>query len=348
VWGMLRNPAYRGNACYGKTELKPRQRITRPLRQRQGLPSRDSANHERPRGEWIAVPVPALVQEEIFALAQEKLEANKRYAPRRTIEPTLLQGTLVCQQCGYSLYRASTQTSKRKLHYYRCIGSDGYRRLKGPVCTNRPIRQDALDAFVWNEIIRLLDDATLIEGEIDRRREAARNADPLRKREEELRCEQARLEKSSDRLVQAYQEGLLTLPQLRKRMPELRKQAQAVESELQSLEMAAVEDAQYLCLAENLATFRSKLRIRAETLEIRERQQILRLLVKEILVGPNTITIRHSIPIPSSPSASHDAPRPVFAPSAGSPAPSCLLRSGSHHPALRNALLPGRFQDHLE
>ena len=49
VWGMLRNPAYRGRACYGKTELRPRQRITRPLRKRHGLASRDSANHERPR-----------------------------------------------------------------------------------------------------------------------------------------------------------------------------------------------------------------------------------------------------------------------------------------------------------
>src|SRR5207244_673948 len=53
VWGMLRNPAYRGRACYGKTELRPRQRITRPLRKRQGLASRDSANHERPRQDWI-------------------------------------------------------------------------------------------------------------------------------------------------------------------------------------------------------------------------------------------------------------------------------------------------------
>jgi hypothetical protein len=35
----------------------------------------------------------------------------------------------------------------------------------------------------------------------------------LRKREEELRREKARVEKSSERLVTAYQEGLLTLPQ---------------------------------------------------------------------------------------------------------------------------------------
>src|SRR5580704_4881847 len=49
VWGMLRNPAYRGIACYGKTEQRPRLRITRPLRQRKALPSRDVGGHERPR-----------------------------------------------------------------------------------------------------------------------------------------------------------------------------------------------------------------------------------------------------------------------------------------------------------
>src|SRR6202790_1013501 len=32
VWGLLRNPAYEGKACYGKTEQSERQRITRPLR----------------------------------------------------------------------------------------------------------------------------------------------------------------------------------------------------------------------------------------------------------------------------------------------------------------------------
>ena len=155
---------------------------------------------------------------------------------------------LVCQQCGYALYRTSTRTSKQNLHYYRCIGSDGYRRLKGPVCTNRPVRQDSLDQFVWDEMIRLLDDPALVQAEIDRRREAARQANPLRKRDEELRREQARLEKSIERLINAYQEGLVTLPQLRHRMPELRRQIQAVESELHSLEIAAVDEARYLQL----------------------------------------------------------------------------------------------------
>ena len=91
VWGMLCNPANCGKACYGKTELRPRQRITRPLRQRHGVASRDSANHERPRQEWIEVPVPPLVSQEVFDLAQEQLQKNTHHSPRRTMEPTLLQ-----------------------------------------------------------------------------------------------------------------------------------------------------------------------------------------------------------------------------------------------------------------
>jgi hypothetical protein len=75
-------------------------------------------------------------------------------------------------------------------------------------------------------------------------------------------------------------------------MPALQKQTQAVEAELQSLKMAAVDEANYLQLAESLAGFRSKLQIRAEALDIAERQQIQRLLVKEVLVGNATTTLR--------------------------------------------------------
>jgi len=105
-----------------------------------------------------------------------------------------------------------------------------------------------------------------------------------------------RLENHMERLVSAYQEGLVTLAQLRQRMPDLQKRSQAVESELHSLEMAVVDETRYLKLAENLTGFRTKLRVRAQTLDVRERQQLLRLLVKEILVGADALTIRHSIP----------------------------------------------------
>jgi len=149
---------------------------------------------------------------------------------------------------------------------------------------------------------------------------------------------QVRMEKNSERLVTAYQEGLVTLAQLRQRMPALQKQAQAVGSELQSLEMAAVDQAKYLQLAESLGGFRTKLRVRAETLDVAVRQQILRLVVKEVLVGADTITLRHSIPIPQSGPGSNGSPVPPSGVTGSKPNPGYLLRSGSRYP-LRRSLL---------
>src|SRR6266496_3324319 len=338
VWGILRNPAYAGKACFGKTELRPRQRITRPLRQRNRISSRNSANHERPRQDWIEIPVPALVNETTFALAQEQLEKNKHHSPRRTIDPILLGGMLVCQQCGYALYRVSTHTSKHKLNYYRCIGSDGYRHLKGPVCRNRPIRQDYLDEFVWKEVVRLLDDPALIQCEIDRRMEAARKADPFRKREQNLRQQHKRLENHMARLVTAYQEELITLAELRQRIPSLRKQQQTLESQLHSLEIASEDQSTYLRLAETLSEFRGRLRSRAETLDVIERQKIVRLVVQEILVGSETIRIRHSIPVVDPGPGSNGGPR---LPNNTPPKvrdKSYLLRTWSHQSAVSESV----------
>jgi site-specific DNA recombinase len=301
VWGVLRNPAYKGEACFGKTRIAPRQRITRPLRLRGGVATRNSASHERPREDWIAIAVPPVVSEETFALAQERLEANKTHAPRRTITPSVVQGLVSCSKCGYALYRTSTQSSARKIYYYRCLGSDAYRHLGKLICDNKPVRQDLLDEIVWMEVVRLLEEPQLIQGEIDRRLAAARKADPTKRREEMLRRELARIRKGIDRLLTAYQEGLLSLDELRGRMPELRQREQANNAELQAIVNQLVDRAAYLRLAETLTTFLSRLRTSADTLDVSERQRILRLLVKEVLVGDDKIIIRHSIPLPTGP-----------------------------------------------
>jgi site-specific DNA recombinase len=337
VWAILRNPAYRGTACFGKTQVAPRQRVTRPLRLRGGIAARDSANHERPRADWIEIPVPAIVSAETFALAQERLQGNKIHAPRRTIEPSVVQGLVSCRKCGYAMYRTSTRSSARKIHYYRCLGADAWRRLGGSVCDNRPVRQDLLDGVVWDAIIQLLENPDLIKAELDRRLAAARCASPTQRREEALQRDLTRMRKGMDRLLTAYQEDLLSLEELRRRMPELRQRERAIQGELQSLIDCGSDQASYLRLAETLAAFLARLCSSAETLDIPERQRIVRLLVKDVLVDDNMIVIRHSIPIPADPS--NNGP-PTSTPDRPPPASeSYLLRSGRDDAALRRAPL---------
>jgi len=297
VWAMLRNPAYKGTACFGKTQTAQRQRINnRTLRLRGGLPARNSASHELPREQWIEIAVPGLISEDTFALAQERLACNKQFASRRTIEPSILQGLLHCRHCGYALYRTSTRSSARKIAYYRCLGSEAWRYAGKARCSARPIRFDLLEYIVWTELVRLLEDRTLIQAELNRRLEAARNASPAQRREETLTRELAQANKRMERLLTAYQEELLSLDELRRRMPELRRREQTLRTELEMLHTQVADQAAYLRVAQTLSTFLESLRVNVQTLDVRDRQRITRLLVKEVVVGDDSITIRHSIP----------------------------------------------------
>jgi site-specific DNA recombinase len=330
VWAVLRNPAYRGLACFGKTRISARMRVMRPQRRRGVTMPSTTASHERPREEWIGIPVPALVTEESFARAQELLQQNKIRSRRRTIAPSVVQGLVSCAKCGYAFSRTSTQTSARKIHYYQCIGSQGWRKL-GPVCDNgRFVRQELLDQIVWAEVIRLLEDPALIKQELDRRLVAARASDPTRKREQSLERELTHVGKGIERLLNAYQEGLLSIEQLRERMPTLRQRQQTLRAELQAIADQTNDRAAFLRLAETLTAFLARLRSAAEMLSVMERQRIVRLLVKEVLVGDDTITIRHSIPIPSSPPQNGGSESPD--------SQNYLLCKGRDHSRTREAL----------
>jgi site-specific DNA recombinase len=122
-------------------------------------------------------------------------------------------------------------------------------------------------------------------------------------------------------LLTAYQESLLALDELRERMPNLRRREQADNAELQAIVDQSVDCAAYLRLTETLTTFLTRLRSSAGALDVSERQRVMRLLVKEILVGDDKIIIRHCIPLPMGPV---DGPPSVGADAA---LPSYLLRS---------------------
>jgi len=313
IWGMLRNPAYAGQAAYGKTRATGETvRATRQARLR-GQRSTHISREEVAPQDWKRITVPALISEEQFALAQERLHRNSRFSPRNTCRPSLLQGILVCRECGYAYYRCSTRSKNGKLReYYRCSGTDGHRRPEGRVCENRPVRLAEVDELVWTRVLALLEDPALIQAEIDRRLQTMRATHPAASRRDALERDLVRSQNAIRRLLDGYQEQLVTIDELRARTPELRKREATIQAQLDALD-AELHDAEtYLKLTETLDGFRARLTDNAESLTIEQRQQIIRLVVREVLIGEDDITIRHSIPVPT-----RDQP------------PGYLMRSGS-------------------
>ena len=298
VWGMLRNPAYAGRAAFAKTmRTQQRARLTRPARLAGRSISGNPLIADRPAEDWVQIAVPQIVSEETFQLAARRLEDNQRFAARNTKVPSLLQGLAACQACGYAHYRTSTRTATRRLYYYRCLGSDDYRYPGGRRCANLPVRADYLDQVIWDHVTALLADPTRVRAELDRRLGELQAANPTTATKARLQREQTRTATAISRLVEAYQEQLLSLAELRERMPTLRAKEQTLRGQLDALEAELVDQETYLKLAETLEGFLARLRGKADTASVPERQRVLRLLVKEVLIAPERVVIRHRIPV---------------------------------------------------
>ena len=339
VWGMLRNPAYAGQAAFGKTQtLHESPGLNRRARLEGRSIPRAVKAADRPHEEWITIPVPALITPATFERAAQRLADNKRFASRNSKIPSLLQGLSACVSCGYGYYRTSTTTSSgKKIYYYRCLGSDDYRYEGGRVCANKPVRADYLDTVVWDHIIGMIADPHLIRTEIDKRLERARTSDPATRQRGRLELALAKATTAITRMIEAFQEQLVTLDELRSRMPDLRARESNLRGQLAALDASIADRDAYLKLADDLEGFLAQLRDNAESAEVPERQRVLRLLVKDVLIGPEKITIRHRIPVREH--ATDDGQHRDQDATEGDSRPSYPLRWGRDHTALRSALL---------
>ena len=299
IWGMLRNPAYQGRAVFGKTQIIHEQPGLNRVARLQGRTTpRAVKTVDRPREEWTEIAVPAIVDQDTFARAGQRLADNKRFASRNSKIPSLLQGLAACSACGYAYYRGhTTTTAGNKIYYYRCLGSDEYRYQGGRVCGNKPVRADYLDTVVWDHITGLLADPALIRAEIDRRLTQARASDPVTRQRKQLELALAKASTSVTAMIEAYSEQLITIDELRARMPHLRAREANLRGQIEALDAQAADQDAYLKLADDLDGFLAQLRGSAATASISERQRVLRLLVKDVLIGPEKITIRHRIPV---------------------------------------------------
>jgi site-specific DNA recombinase len=299
IWGMLRNPAYPGRAVFGKTQVIHEQPGLNRIARLQGRTTpRPVKTVDRPREEWTEIPVPAIVSEDTFARVQQRLADNKRFATRGSKVPSLLQGLAACAACGYGYYRGNTTTTAgNKIYYYRCLGSDGYRYEGGRVCGSKPVRADYLDQVVWDHITGLLANPALIRAEIDKRLEQARTSDPVTRQRTRLELALAKAATSINAMIEAYSEQLITLDELRAKMPDLRARAASLRGQLDALDAQAADRDAYLKLADDLQGFLARLRGNAATASTEDRRRVLRLLVKDVLIGPEKITIRHRIPV---------------------------------------------------
>jgi site-specific DNA recombinase len=292
IWGMLKNPAYMGQAAFGKTRVGPLQPRLRAQRGRSLQPRRAYSTSEVPAEDWIAIPVPALVSEELFAAVQVQLEENRRRARQRQRGARyLLQGLVLCQQCGYAYYGKAISPSAAKGHarayaYYRCIGTDAYRFGGERVCTNTQVRTDLLDLTVWQEVCSLLEDPQRVEQEYQRRL-APPDADDQGGVDTQL----GKLRQGVARLIDSYAEGLIEKGEFEPRIGRLRQRITALEEQARQLAQAAALQDDLRLIIGRLDEFAAKVKGGLGEADWLTRRELIRALVKRVEIVEEEVNV---------------------------------------------------------
>jgi len=307
LWGMLKNPAYQGLAAFGKTRagtLRPRLRAQRggSLQPRSG-----GSTYGVPVEDWLSVPVPALVSEDVFALVQAQLDENRRRARRgqRGVR-YLLQGLLVCAGCGYAYYGKAISPGARKGHrrdyaYYRCVGSDAYRFGGQRLCQNTQVRTDRLDLAVWQAVCGLLEDPRRLAEEYSRRLQALQTV-PGKAGEVGIEAQIARVRQGIGRLIDAYAEGTIDKAEAEPRIRRFRERLQALEAQEERYRSQAQQKAELQLVIGRLEEFSAKVSAGLERLGWLGRRELIRTLVKRVEVDRERIRVVFRIDEPTFPS----------------------------------------------
>jgi len=299
VWGMLKNPAYKGFAAFGKTRIGPRRPQLRTQRGHSKTPRRTGSTYDTDASEQVLIPVPSIVSEELFAVVEKQLTENRqRGRERKRGAKYLLQGLLQCKCCGYAYYgkKVSRSSAKGKSQwaYYRCVGTDAYRFGGVRVCQNKQVRTDKLDEAVWQDACQLLRHPKLLRKEYERRLASPQESDSLTLLKKQL----ATAQRTVERLIDAYTDGVLDRGEFD---PRLERARQRVEKHQQQLDAHEHESREQASLREALAClddFTSSIDTNLESADWELRREILRTLIDRVEIEEGQLRIVYRINFP--------------------------------------------------
>ena len=317
VCGMLRNPAYIGQAAFGRSRFVPAQPRLRPIRGRPWPPRKASTRVPVAREEWIAVPVPALVEPALFAAAQAQLEENRRHRREGRRRPGwLLQGLVVCRRCGYAFYGKMARGKvggggTAEYGYYRCLGTDGHRFGGAAPCDNRSVRSDCLELAVWTEVRALLQDPHRLAAEYRRRLDELRRGAGDRAQTVALDRQAEGLRRGIGRLIDIYAEGVIERHEFQPRIAGLRERLARVEEQRRALLEAAEAERGLSLVIGRVEDLAAKVHRGLDELDWRGTREIVRALVRRIEVDGDAVEVVFRVLPPSPDGGPEDAsPRP--------------------------------------
>jgi len=277
---ILRNRSYTGRGQYNRRANDPASVGALKLIGRGRI--RHPRLKPRPQEEWIAFSVPPIISHAQWEAAQTIMKQNRKLAPRNRKRPYLLSGLMICDICNRSMH-AVTYSGRS---YYRCAHGGKNRPEGVPRHATVIVRQKA-EAAVWEALRQLLQDPVRITEAWERYKASEERGeyDHLRQRIRKLKAQR-------ERLLDAYQEGVISRCDLAKRQTPILRAMEKAERrfhEVQSLEATDL----------SLEKFTQQIQEALAATDFDLQRKVIRLLIEQIIVKEDALVIEHLVPTSS-------------------------------------------------
>jgi site-specific DNA recombinase len=211
VWRILTNEVYAGTMYFNKTH-----RIgTRDVRM--------------PREQWIPVPVPAIVDRDIFDAVQERLHSNCHGSKRNAKHFYLLgRGKLKCQ-CSYTM----TGSIHNGWRSYRCHHYSG---MEVHPCTLGEVKADTIEQIVWEWLYSVLTPTTIKAGIEAQEQMTANERATIDQRLAALQKRQKELDREAEKMIAAFKADIISMDELAKDKAVVDAERRSLEAEYRRLE----------------------------------------------------------------------------------------------------------------
>jgi site-specific DNA recombinase len=304
VRNILTNRVYTGQARYNYRQPglpKYRKVAEAPLR------SDKTGRSYRSPSEWIVSDAPAILPVELFEKAQLQLHRNAEVA-RKRYQPTsrryLLRTLVKCGECGLGMTGIHQHSKCKKYDYlyYVCRGQSPLTCGRITKCVSHRVRADRLDAVVWQSLSELLQTPTLLPQLHQSWAQTKQHTlTALTAQQEQLRQRKSRVERQSERLLDAYQAEIITLNELQLRRGKLQEEIHRLDQDIEQFARSRSSALHWQQIIEHADRFRHLLGESLERLSFADRQTVVQCLIKKVIVTGEQVDIYYIFPFDQAP-----------------------------------------------
>jgi site-specific DNA recombinase len=251
----------------------------------------------RPRNEWTAIAVPAIIDRATFDAAQRQLVRNRDLSPRNKKRKYLLAGHLRCGRCGRGMTGGAYPTVAGMTRTYRCSSMNHIMDPEGR-CYGQ-LKADDVEPQAWAAVVNVLEHPDLITAEVQRQESTAE--DQRAEVDHELVTLDAALAKcdrEAQRWSEAYAAEVIDIRELKAYRAEIDAKRQSLLTQQAVCQAKLEAIGQEVAQVGSLIDYCARVRQRLQTFDTAEKRLAFRALDIRVTWTPGqALPIEGTIPL---------------------------------------------------